>query len=302
MQGTFSTPSLLALLEQGIEVCAVILPASPLPGQEGPVIRRKDAPTGRRASLPLLSASTNPSLVQLAWREHIPVWEIARLAHEETLALLSSYESDVLSVACFSQRIPRAVLTLPRLGCLNVHPSLLPANRGPVPLFWTFREGQERTGVTIHLLTEGMDTGDILAQETVDVPDGVSYEQLEIQCAQRGGVLLARSVWKLYEGKAIRRPQDEARSSYHTFPTDEDMVVRAEEWDARHVYNFIRGVGRWNGGVPVYERGRMFAVEDAISYSREIVEIDEYKMKDEQEIRVCCKDGYVVIEKRHLLL
>src|SRR5204862_1767507 len=112
----------------------------------------------------------------------------------------------IICVACFSQRIPRIILDLPRLGCLNVHPSLLPANRGPVPLFWTFREGHQQTGVTIHLMNEGMDTGDILAQEPIEVPSGISYAQLELQCATLGGKLLARTVWVSYRGLAIRVP------------------------------------------------------------------------------------------------
>src|SRR6266536_191528 len=109
-----------------------------------------------------------------------------------TIRVLTEYQPETICVACFSKRIPRDILDIPRLGCLNVHPSLLPANRGPEPLFWTFREGNQRTGVTIHLMDEGMDTGPIVAQEALEIPDGISYTQLEAQCAELGGKLLAR--------------------------------------------------------------------------------------------------------------
>ena len=293
MQGNFSTPSLLALIEQHVEVCAVVLPASPVPGRKPLSIQRREQLKGRRNSLPLLNMSTNPSIVEIAWREQIPVWDVYRLSDKGTYDILASYQPDMICVACFSQRIPRAILDLPHSGCLNVHPSLLPVNRGPEPLFWTFREGHDTTGVTIHLMNEGMDSGDILAQEPIAVPDSIRYEQLEWQCAQLGGTLLAQTVWNVYNGKATRIHQDEMKSSYHSFPKDEDLIVHAEEWDARHVYNFIRGVSHWNGSVTLYEHDSMLLVEDAISYSRDNVVFDN---NHEQGIVIACKTGYIKVK------
>lgn len=295
MQGSFSTPSLLALLEKGIEVCGVVLPASPVPGYETPPIQRRKQPEGRRVPLPLLTMSTQPSIVDIAWREQIPVWDVYRLSHKETCDVLASYQPDMICAACFSRRIPRSVLDLPHSGCLNVHPSLLPANRGPVPLFWTFHEGQETTGVTIHLMSEGMDTGNILAQEPITVHDGMSYGQLELQCAQLGGKLLAETVWNVYRGNAVATPQDEAKGYYHSFPTDEDMIVHAEEWDARRVFNFIRGTAHLYGPITVYDHEKPYLVQNAASYSRDSREIEPYKDRDEQGIEVRCKTGYVTL-------
>src|SRR5947209_5334753 len=201
MQSNFSIPSLTALLESGVEVCAVVLPASPVPGLESRAIRRREQNRASRTMLPLVNRPLQPSLIQLAQARRIPAWEVTNLSVAKTVSTLVSYQSDVICVACFSLRIPRVIIDLPRLGCLNVHPSLLPANRGPVPLFWTFREGCEVTGVTIHLMDEGMDSGDILAQEVIEVPDGISYAELESQCAIQGGTLLAHTVWDLYEGR-----------------------------------------------------------------------------------------------------
>jgi len=295
MQSNFSTPSLLALLEQRIEVCAVVLPALSVPGRETLPIQRREQPKGSRRSLPLLNMPESPSIVQIAWREQIPVWDVYRMSHKETLRILADYQPDMICVACFSQRIPRTLLDLPRFGCLNVHPSLLPANRGPVPLFWTFREGHEATGVTIHLLSEGMDTGDILAQETIAVPDGISYEQLEMQCAHIGGTLLARTVVSLYKGNTTRTPQDETKSYYHSYPIDDDLIVRAEEWDARHVYNFIRGIGHRNGPITVYGHNTAFLVSDCVSYSHNDTKKDVCGSDEEEETTIRCKVGYVVL-------
>src|SRR5437868_7771728 len=197
MQGSFSLPSLHALLESGIEVCAVVLPGDQgLSSNQMPIYRREPAHPAR-STLPVLNSSLDSSIVQLAWQRKIPLWQVHRLSDPVTVSTLTAYQPDVISVACFSQRIPRAILEIAPLGCLNVHPSLLPANRGPLPLFWTFREGHEKTGITIHLMDEGMDTGDILAQAPITVPDGMSYTEIELQCAKLGGELLVYTTRQL---------------------------------------------------------------------------------------------------------
>src|SRR6266567_1927269 len=229
MQGAFSSPSLIALLESGIEVCAVVMPATALPGSTPPAIQRKELPRAVRTALPIFTQTARRSIIDIAREKNIPMWEVQKLGNRETIATLTTYQADMICVACFSLLIPRAILQLPRLGCLNVHPSLLPQNRGPEPLFWTFREGNDTTGVTIHLMDEQMDSGDILVQETISVPDGITYNQLEGWCAASGGELLAQAVWELCQGRSTAIAQDDSKSSYHSFPTAPDFVVNAQE-------------------------------------------------------------------------
>jgi methionyl-tRNA formyltransferase len=269
MEGMFSATVLKGLLVHEVEICALVLPASPLMGKAAPPIRRSEAPPNRRTPLPLLSAT--PSLLQLAWNHQLPVWEVRKLSASETFNTLAAYQADLLCVACFSQRLPHALLDLPRLEALNVHPSLLPANRGPVPLFWTFREGHSVTGVTIHALEDTLDSGDIFAQVQLPVPDGISYHELEMQAAERGGELLAQTIFELFRGKATRTPQDESRKSYHSFPEPEDFLVYTEQWEARRVYNFIQGVGLWSGPVMLQAGADRFPVIRATSYSTQDV-------------------------------
>ena len=299
MQGNFSHPPLRAVLEAGIEVCAVVVPAAQgLVQHELPAIRRREQPQAFRSPLTVLESSLHTSILQLAWERHIPLWEVQRLPDPETIATLAGYQPDIICVACFSRRIPRAMLDIARLGCLNVHPSLLPANRGPEPLSWTFREGSRRTGVTIHLMDEGMDTGPIVAQETLEVPDGISYAQLETQCAMLGGRLLARSVWDLYDELAIPIAQDETKSSYHGFPTDDDFVVPVAEWSAHHVYNFICGVASWGTPITLHVGNQYILVKDAISYSLE--NMSDSDVVDGQlggEVWVRCKEGAVRVRR-----
>lgn len=297
MQGDFSTPSLQALLTSNIDICAVVVPVSPVPGLKQAAIQRREQPRSVRSALPLLSL--HPSIIEMAWKQNIPVWEVRRLADTITHEILASYEPDILCVACFSRRIPRSIINLPRLGCLNVHPSLLPANRGPVPLFWTFRNGEHETGVTIHFLDETMDTGDILAQEHIEVPDGISYVQLETQCAHVGGALLANVVQELYKGNIIRTAQDATKSSYYSFPTEKDFMVYPQEWDAQHVYNFINGIGHWDNPVEIHVGKYIFLTRKCISYSRKDANIwlEGMNTEDNSDVDIRCREGWVKIRE-----
>jgi methionyl-tRNA formyltransferase len=302
MQGNFSLPPLRALLESDIEVCAVVVPAAHVDqlsssgSDQLPLYRREQVPTAR-STLPMLHAELESGIVQLAWQRKIPLWEVYRLADPSTISTFAWYQPDVLCVACFSQRIPRAILDIARLGCLNVHPSLLPANRGPVPLFWTFRHGCRQTGVTIHFMDEGMDSGAILAQEVIPVADGISYVQLELDCASHGGKLLSQTVWDLYQGVAVPYNQDEKSSSYYGFPSNEDFVVPVADWDAEHVYNFICGVTHWNGPIVLQFGDERVTVQKATTYSQE--DTDDLPFKhyfwQDNELWIRCKRGWVAV-------
>ncbi|HEU0001093.1 MAG TPA: methionyl-tRNA formyltransferase [Ktedonobacteraceae bacterium] len=291
MAGNFSPPSLLSLLDSGVDVCAVVLPARDRHTTQQ-VLRSLEPPLQARPLLPVLQSSLHTSITNIAWKRNIPVWEVASMSASETINLFTQYQPDIMCVACFSRYIPRTILAIPRLGCLNVHPSLLPANRGPNPLFWTFHDGHHETGVTIHMMDEGLDTGPIVAQERVTVPDGITYAQLEAECATLGGKLLARSLWQLYHGTATLTSQNEAKSSYLPMPTGKDYVVVANEWEARRVYNFIRGVGSARVPITILTEDQSIQVVNVISYSCDNANDN---MGDEvMEVR--CLDGWILIK------
>ena len=309
MQGNFSFPSLQALVESGVEICAVIVPAPGTMTNERGALHLLEKPRSAsyaRPVVPMLNTISSHSLMQLAWTHSIPLWEVTRLSDPETVATLAAYQPDIVCVSCFSQRIPRLILEIPRLGSLNVHPSLLPANRGPVPLFWTFREGREQTGVTIHLMDEGLDKGDILAQRIVPVPTGMCYSELESQCAQVGGTLVSQVAWELFQGRAVRKPQDEAQSSYHSFPEEADFAVAVAEWDAEHVYRFICGVGDWGEPIRLYTGNEVFETMRVISYSHKNINRQrnmgkDYFFAEDNVLWLRCKTGWISVVPMHRL-
>ena len=146
-------------------------------------------------------------------------------------------------------------------------------------------------------MDEGMDSGAIVAQEVIQIQDGISYSELEEQSAELGGKLLAKSVWDMYNGIAIPVAQDETQSSYHAFPSDDDFVVPVEEWNARHVYNFICGVASWGTPLHLLVGNKNVHVKKAISYSHETIDQNDMAVygQPEEGFWVRCKQGGVLV-------
>jgi len=168
--------------------------------------------------LPVLNRYVEHNIVHVAWDHGVPVYEVGDLKSVETLELARSMRPDVLAMACFDRLVPRELRELARLS-VNVHPSLLPENRGPAPLYWTFKLGLTKTGVTVHMLEERADAGPILAQREMPVPEGISEAELEQQLAKLGGKLLVEVVQQFAAGSLQPQPQDESRATTYPWPT-----------------------------------------------------------------------------------
>jgi len=238
MPGEFSRAPLAALLEAGANVCGVVVPVD---ADRAPIARLK--PDTSRSELPILGAYLEHNIVHIGWEHGLPVFQVGRLAHPDTLAIMSGLRPDVVCVACFPRRIPAALLALPKHGFLNLHPSLLPLYRGPEPLFWLLRAGSRSTGVTLHFMDEHLDTGDIAAQAPIDLPDGASRAEVERLCAALGGQLMVEVVRALEQGTLTRRSQPEG-GTYYPAPMPDDFTLDTA-WPARRAFNFMRGTADW---------------------------------------------------------
>lgn len=267
MLGELSRIPLAALLDAGLDVVGVVIPASalPLPDYSPPASIIPISAEPPPSQLSLLNPYVNPTTLHLAWQDHIPVFASHRLDTPETLATLAGLNPDLICVSCFSQRLPKPLLDLPRLGCLNLHPSLLPDFRGPTPLFWTFRQGQRNTGVTVHFMDEGLDTGDIALQAPLSLPDGISGAEAERLCAARGGRLLVEAVQELAQGQLAPRPQPPGGSTY-PWPAPADFRLDTN-WPARRAFNFMRGTAEWNQPYPVTVAAGELELAIALSFT-----------------------------------
>jgi methionyl-tRNA formyltransferase len=287
--GAFSVPPLKALLAAGIAVCAVVMPSTRGP-DAAPVV--KAAP--ERRSLPMAHAYIERTIAQIAWEQHIPVVEIGRLSRQDTLEMLAAFGANALCVACFPQRVPAPLLRLP-LGALNLHPSLLPAYRGPAPGFWVLRNGEQFTGATVHLMNERFDAGDILLQQSFEIPEGISSAALEQRCAEVGAPLLARALEMLAAGTAQPIPQDEQHASYYSWPREEDFIVPATR-PARWAFNFVRGAASWEWQPELHIGSERFAIREVLDYQPEAV-LEQPFQRQGQELWAQCSPGVL-----HILL
>lgn len=243
MVGPFAGPALAALLAAGAEVAAVAAPAPP----GAPPVAPAPALAGRAAGAPAgqiaLGPQRPPSHLELAAARGVPALALRSLAAPEVREALAALAPDLLAVACWPWRLPPALLAVPRLGALNLHPSPLPELRGPEPLFWAFQEGRERTAVTLHWMDEGLDTGDIALQRPLELPEGAGWDEAEARAAALGAGLLGEAVGLLAAGALPRVPQGPG-ASYRPAPGEADFALDPA-WPAARAFRFMRGTAAW---------------------------------------------------------
>lgn len=208
------------------------------------VVTQPDRYVGRKKVL------TMPDVKVEALKHDIPVIQPARI--KEDYQAVVDLKPDLIITAAYGQIVPQAVLDIPRLGCINVHASLLPLYRGGAPVHQAIIDGQDKTGVTIMYMVKKMDAGDMIAQrETPILEDdtvGVLYDRL----SDLGAKLLKETLPDILAGQNQRIPQDESLVTYAPILTREDERL---DWNmsARQVYNKVRGTNPWPGSYTTYQ-------------------------------------------------
>jgi methionyl-tRNA formyltransferase len=194
------------------------------------VVTQPDRPAGRGQRL-------TPSAVKTAAIElGVRVYEPARL--RDFAAEIAAQRPDLLVLASYGRILPRSLLELPRLGALNVHPSLLPKYRGATPIQTALSDGETETGVSIMLMDEGLDTGDIVLQRQVAIEPSEAYGELHDRLAEIGAELLARALDLADRGELKGNPQTGEPSL--TRPITGDDLRIDWNWPAQRIVNHVR--------------------------------------------------------------
>ena len=171
--------------------------------------------------------------------------------NEEFLEELKDYRPDIIVVAAYGQILPKEVLELPKYGCINVHASLLPRLRGAAPIQRAIIEGDEETGVTIMQMSEGLDTGDMLAKESIKIGT-MNYSMLHDALAEIGARLMVYTLDLIEEGKISPEPQDDSKSSYAKMVFKQEGKIDFTR-QPEAVERLIRGFDPWPGAFCEYE-------------------------------------------------
>ena len=158
------------------------------------------------------------SLREVALLKGLQSFRCAKVNASETRGLFAAFEPDLVVVANFSQIIRDEIRRVPKIGIINFHPSLLPKYRGPSPIFWVIKNGETKSGATVHFIDDGINTGDIIMQEELLVLPCDTEAKLIVRTLAIGAPLLVRAVDTLITGTAQRIVQVESDATYFGFP------------------------------------------------------------------------------------
>ncbi len=284
MPGPMALMVLQGLLQLPVEIVGLFQPVPP--GM--PIL--SPLPTAEARAKTMVLAP--PTVAAVADQAGIPRYAVRR---DAVLALgeqLLQQRIDLVVVACWPWRIPAALLTIPRLGWLNLHPSPLPELRGPEPLFWALRQGWSRTAMTLHLMDELLDHGPIVLQHWFDLPIGERISTIEALAGSWAAQMLPVALQHLADPAWQPRPQPDNGSSFPA-PQPQDFIVTAD-WTVQRAYAFVRAVAEWGQPFPfIAANGQTVTIVDAVAYHLQqhlaapIVKQDEYLLLQ-------LRDGYLV--------
>ena len=228
----FAVPTLKAVIKSDAELLCVIT--------------QPDRPSGRKLKLA-------PSLVkEVALKNNLPIHQPERVRKREFVdEVLKPLAPDIIIVVAFGQILPDTILNLPPLGCINLHPSLLPKYRGAAPIQRAIMNGEKVTGVTVMFLDEGEDTGDIILQEKMEIDISDTAELLSQKLAELGARLIRGTLQLARISLLPRQAQDHSRAYHAPKLEKEDGLI---DWrkSAFEIHNLIRGTVPWPGAYTTF--------------------------------------------------
>lgn len=191
----------------------------------------------------------------------IPVLQPLKIKEKDAVEELRKYPADIFVVAAFGQLLSEEILNMPRLGCINIHASLLPAYRGAAPIQWCVINGEERTGVTIMQMAKGMDTGDILLQKEVVLDEKETGGSLFDRLMETGAELIVEALPKIEAGELTPVVQKEELATYAGKIT-KDMGNIDFAKSAVTIERLIRGLNPWPSAFTHY-KGKILKIWEA---------------------------------------
>lgn len=220
----FAVPSLQKIIDRGDEICGVFT--------------QPDKPKGRGHKL------QPPPVKELALQHGLQVFQPNTLRDKDIQSSIAELEPEAIVVVAYGKLLPPEVLTVPKLGCINVHGSLLPKYRGAAPIQWAVLNGDKITGVTTMFMAQGMDTGDMLLKAETEIGPEETAGELFDRLKLLGAELLTETLDRLQCGGLEGVPQDEAQATLAPMLKKEMSEI---DWNkpAQQIHDQIRGLNPW---------------------------------------------------------
>ena len=253
--GTYSHATLAPLLERGVNVVSVVIPGE-IP----------DSDIGDLGGIPIVQSTNHATIERLALEYHIPVTYLQDINSRESVYKLEKLNPDYIFVACFPWKIPPDIFHLPKIAALNAHPSMLPAYRGPQPVFWQLRNGETRTGVSLHLVNDEIDAGDVILQAEVPLRPGMRGRAIDAKLGEFAAKLFLEAI-RLYQLNNINAQQQSwIQATYNPEPKYDDFSL-STRWSARQAFMFMRGTEEWGRTYQIQVDDTNIVLKTAMAYS-----------------------------------
>jgi methionyl-tRNA formyltransferase len=220
---SFAARVLAELIEKRLDVVAIVT--------------RPDRMQGRHLH------PSSPPVKEIALKicPHIPLFQPEKASAPEFAEVLKAFQPSLFIVVAYGEIIKKNLLEMPKLGCINIHASLLPKFRGAAPIQRCLMQGEKETGITIIEMSLQMDAGDILAIESIPIPEEMTFKELDMQLSELGVRLLFMTIRKFEEGKIVKIPQDHERATLAPKLTPEEEKI---DWSksASQIHNQVRAL------------------------------------------------------------
>lgn len=255
------------------------------------VITQPDRPKGRGKKIAFSPVK------EAALEYNIPIFQPKRLKKDtETINKIKEIEPDFIVVVAFGQILSKEVLDIPKYGCINLHASLLPKYRGAAPLNWAIINGEKKSGNTTMLMDVGLDTGDMLLKQEVDITEDMTFEELHDILMEDGANLLVDTINKFEKNEItpIKQPEE---CEFYASMLDKKMAQIDWKLSAKRIHDFIRGINPWPVAYTHYEDKTMKiysskVIEESKNYAPgEIIDVSK------DGIKVSCGSGCLLIDK-----
>jgi methionyl-tRNA formyltransferase len=273
----FACPTLQALIDCGENLLAVVT--------------QPDRPKGRGQKL------MPPPVKELAQRHGIPVHQPSKVRDIAFIESMLALKPDVIVVVAFGQILPKALLDIPKHGCINVHASLLPRYRGAAPLNWCIINGEKETGVTTMLMDTGLDTGPMLLSRSTPIEENDDITSLHDRMSVMGAELLIDTLNGLKAIAITPREQDDTHSCYAPMLKKEDGLINWQ-LDARAIHNQVRGMSVWPGAYTFLDNQMLKIYRTRVGDATGLPGSVQRATKGMLE--VACLNGSLIIEELQL--
>ena len=254
------------------------------------VVTQPDKPVGRGKKMGM------PPVKELALKYDIPVYQPIKARDEEFVQVLRELNPDLIVVVAFGQILPKSILDIPKLGCVNVHVSLLPKYRGAAPINWVIINGEEKTGVTTMYMDEGLDTGDMILTSEFALNDEITAGELHDIMKEEGALVLKETIDLIAKGEAPRIPQNHEEFTYA--PMMNKILGQIDfSKSAKEIHNLVRGVNPWPSAYTTYKGQTMKVWKTKVLNETSDKHPGTILKVDKEGIRVITKDNVLLIKE-----